>query len=159
MKINLYRLSLLALALATVPAQSFAKKHKEKGVTLGDKKETKVEARRIEKEMKPADTLCVYAYAASFAFGDSVLYMSDVIKIDKAPVSNGSYFLDREFYADQFKTYVETKERVPMQIPAVYFSTKEKRARKMYAKTQQRCQKKHSYWIEPIGTDKFSFSK
>lgn len=158
MKINLYRLSLLVLVLALAAPAAFARKRQDKAVTLGDKKKnTQVEARRIEREMKPADTLSVYAYAASFSFADSVLYLTDVQYIDKAPISNGSYFRDREYYSNQFKEYLEYSTGSLMQISAVFFSEKEKKASKLYSKTQQRCLKKHQYQIEHVGSDRFQF--
>jgi|GEM_PF-7059024 len=152
-RIPLYILLLLVLPLLTAQGMQAKDRTARNGKTSNTGKESRD---RRDKDNGP-DTLTVYMYAASFSFKDSILYISQVEEVPQARVYH-TLLMDCERYADSFARYVESTGQ-PIQVAAVYYDTKLKKALNKRGRTVKRAVKKQHCGISNVGRSEFSFMK
>lgn len=115
-----------------------------------------VNSKYSNKKIKDADTVSVYMFAVSFSFMDSIMFFSDVQKVDDAVVYNNTFLGGLTSYEQQFASYVEQLGH-NSQIPVIYFSKKEKAIQKKYKAAKKQGTKKLKLEITEVG-DGFRFS-
>lgn len=97
----------------------------------------------------------LYMFAASFSVLDSVLYVSDVQKVDNVSVNNKWFVQERAAFEQQFTDHVRTGADESL-LTSLYFSEKSKKAIKSRTRLIKRNSKKNKFALVEISG--FSFS-
>lgn len=100
----------------------------------------------------------VYVFGASFSFSDSIVYFTEVQKIDSVVFDKEHNFLpDRQHYSSELADYMSLKENKPGRTSALYYSKKLSTVRKKEAKLKRKLLKKNKTVLY-LG-NKFSFTR
>ena len=100
----------------------------------------------------------IYAFGFAGSFTDSVVYITDVQRIDSASLAKKTMFLiDRSKYSKQLKDYMETSLQQPRRTCAFFYDTKRQKVEKTFAKMKKRYLKDKTLLVKFIGTDQFTF--
>ncbi len=106
---------------------------------------------------KGKKTQQVYVMGVSFSFKDSVLYMTDIQRIDSVKLTKEKFLPDREDYSSQLRSYLEEKDGDRNHTCVTYFSEiKEDLQKKASA-----LMKKHEgiYPTVILGSDVFKYER
>lgn len=127
---HLLRICLLALAL--LPSLAASAQHSDRlssptlnvgeGLTT-DKSE--LLSKRNNKQNKNSRVLDIYMFAASYSLVDSLLFISDVQKVENVTLNNKWFLVDRAKYEAQYSDFIGSEFNETM-ISVVYFAKKEK---------------------------------
>lgn len=102
----------------------------------------------------------VYIFGISTAFGDSLVYITDVQELKGTGLVSKHGFLEaRSIYSYQLKQYLENGANLPNRTCAVFFSKKNNKMDKKYAKLKERYQTMKGMALRPIELVDFSFKK
>lgn len=168
MKLSLLRHSVALFTMLTVfcsltlSAQSSSNKQRENDAYIAEhqrnmEKIRQEQANRVKQRLvADADTTSVYLFASSFAFGDSVMYISPIQKIEQVQLTNKAYLLGRSDFSKQFAEFLEENGCIAPQLPSLFFSEKQSVVLKKRAKVEKHCKKKMSFGIMYV--DDFEFS-
>lgn len=114
------------------------------------------QANRVKQRLvADADTTSVYMFASSFAFGDSVIYISSIQKMNQVQLTNKAYLLGRSDFSKQYAGFLEDNGCVSPQLPSLFFSEKQSVVQKKRAKVEKHFKKKMSFGV--IYVDDFMF--
>ncbi len=81
----------------------------------------------------------VYMFGFSASFTDSVVYVTDVQRLDSAYVETKHGFLmDRVAYSDQLQTYLEAARQMPNPTCTVFFHAKKNKLMEEYNRIRKR---------------------
>lgn len=104
----------------------------------------------------------VYIFGFSASFKDSVVYVTEVQKLDSAWIDSKSKFLlARENYSDQLKNYLNEAYKMPHRTCIVMYATKKKDIEKKYTKLLSKYKSpknKTNYDIRIVEPEKFKFT-
>ena len=101
---------------------------------------------RNQSQDKNSRQVDIYMFAASFSLLDSVLYVSDIQKVDKVIVNNKWFVKERSAFEAQFTEYVSSHTN-GSQITSIYFSEKQKRVERNKARLLKRNGKKNRFYL------------
>jgi len=118
---------------------------------------TDIESMRVNKQDKRAKTVDVYMFALSFSPVDSVMYISDIEKIEQAVVRNKWFLEDRKLFEESFQDYVRAKVG-DLQLSSLYFYEKEKKVLKKREQIIRKNSKKKRFILNSTGSD-FRFAQ
>ncbi|MCQ2052205.1 MAG: hypothetical protein MJY74_08390 [Bacteroidaceae bacterium] len=153
---------MLSVCVISVSAQSRQDKQKENDAYLAEhqrnmEKIRQDQAKRVmQRLVADADTTTVYMFASSFAFGDSVMYISSIQKMEQIQLTNKAYLLARAEFASQYARFLEENGCVAPQLSSLFFSEKKSAVLKKLEKVEKRCKKKMSFGV--INVDDFEFT-
>jgi hypothetical protein len=100
----------------------------------------------------------IYAFGFAGSFTDSVVYITDVQRIDSATLTNKTSFLiDRAKYSQQLKSYMETNLNQQRRTCAFFYDTKKAKVEKAFAKIKKRYLKDKTLLVKFIGADQFTY--
>lgn len=103
----------------------------------------------------------VYIFGFSASFQDSIVYITEVQKLDSAWIdSKTKFLLSRENYSYQLKNYLNNKLNMAHRTCIVMFATKKKDIEKKYAKLKSKydsTKNKNKYDIRVLNADMFKF--
>lgn len=99
---------------------------------------------RNQNQDKNSRQVDIYMFAASFSLIDSVLYVSDVQRVDDVIVNNKWFIKERADFEKQFHDYV-TMGFNESQLTSIYFSEKQKKMEKNRARLIKRNGKKNRF--------------
>lgn len=97
----------------------------------------------------------MYAYAVGFSPADSVVYITDVLILKNAQISNSGFLVGRNDYSSQFKLYL-TEIDQPGRTCAVTFNLKQDKLINSYEKLKAMYEKK-KYIVRIIDQTEFRF--
>lgn len=109
---------------------------------------------RNKSQDKNSRQVDIYMFAASFSLIDSVLYISNIQKIDNVTVNNKWFVKDRVEYEAQFTNHVSAVEG--LQLTSVTFSDKEKKVIRQRSKLIRRNAKKNRFVLRDVYDFRFS---
>ena len=115
-----------------------------------EKKETKNDAKKVK-------DVPVYIWGASISFSDSVVYFTEIQKLDAVVLENG-LLPHRQYYAYELKDYMNFNENMPGRISVIYFDEKQSKLVKKEQKIKKRLEEKEGKTVRYLGS-KFSFVK
>lgn len=147
----------------TPKEQKAAKKaaaKQEKILAANQKKEAKEAAKKALQEAAYGKTDGhVYVYACASEFGDSIVYISEIEKVDSMSLVYKTKFLPyRSDFSQQFKDYLEQgPQKATNQTVAVYFSLKKNSLAKTLANMKKRYLKKGEKCIMQVKEQDFKF--
>lgn len=101
--------------------------------------------------------LPVYIWGASFSFSDTIVYFTEVQKLDNVTLVNG-FLPHRQYYSYELKDYMSFQENMPGRISVIYFSEKRAQLEKKEQKIKERLMKREGKTVRYLG-DKFKFVK
>ncbi len=111
---------------------------------------------RNNKQEKNSEQTDVYMFAVAFSLIDSVMYTSDIQKMEAETLNNHWFLKNREGYENQFSAFV-TGGDDETTVTFLYFSEEEKRAVRKLATLVKRNSKTNRFPI--IGTgEEFRFT-
>lgn len=110
-----------------------------------------------KKEKIKEETIPVYIVGASFSFSDTIVYFTEIQRLDEVTLVNG-FLPHRQYYSYELKDYMSFQENMPGRISVVYFSDKKEKLKKKEQKIRERLVKKENMTIRYLG-DKFKFTK
>lgn len=102
----------------------------------------------------------MYIFGFSASFKDSVVYFTDINKIDSAWIdSKTGFLLGRDNYAYQLKNYLTQDKNNPNRTCIVIFDTKKKKIEKKYSKLRAiyNNRNKSTYDVKYINASDFKF--
>lgn len=99
----------------------------------------------------------VYVFGASVSFTDSVVYFTEVQKIEGVKLVSG-FLPHRQMYAYELKDYMNFKEGMPGRTSVIYFSKKRSTLEKKEKKIKERMVEREGKTVRYLG-DKFVFTK
>ena len=136
---NFRRLALISALFLIVPNILFAKDKPEK-----------------DKEKKKTTT--IYMFGVGAAFGDSVVYITDVNRVDSVVYEKKTgYLKDRADYSMQLKEYLEKKLGLERRTCAVFYSDSKAKADKKYQKLYKTYNNGGTSSVIKLGTDEFRY--
>lgn len=106
---------------------------------------------------KKDKAVTVYVWGASMSFSDSIVYFTEIQKVDNVVLKNG-FLPNRQFYAYELKDYMNFKENMPGRISVIYFDEKRSDMEKKEQKIKKRLVEKEGKTVRYLG-DKFMFTK
>ena len=111
---------------------------------------------RNQNQNKNARQVDVYMFAASFSLLDSVLYVSDIQKVNDVVVNNRWFIKQRSEYESQFTTHIGAGDEESL-LTSLYYSEKLKKITKRRSALIKRNARKNRFLL--INVQGFSFSK
>jgi hypothetical protein len=110
---------------------------------------------RTQSQDKNSRQVDVYMFAASFSLLDSVLFVSDIQKLEDVTVNNKWFLKERAGFEEQFNEHVggDIDESL---MSSVFFSEKLKKMQKRRAKLIKRSAKKNGYALIQVTDFKFT---
>lgn len=103
----------------------------------------------------------VYLFGFSASFQDSVVYITEIQKLDSAWIdSKTKFLLSRENYSHQLKNYLNNKHNLPHRTCIVMFDTKKKDIEKKYSKLKNKylsTKNENKFDIKVLDSDMFKF--
>ena len=115
---------------------------------------------RVKKEtkkVKEVEPVTVYIWGASMSFSDSIVYFTEIQKLDAVVMENG-FLPYRQYYAYELKDHMNFEENMPGRISMIYFDEKLKKLEKKEQKIKKHLIEKENKIIRYLG-DKFKFVK
>lgn len=113
---------------------------------------TKKEKKSKEKE--------VYAFGVAASFNDTVVYFTEIQKLDSVKLERKTKFLpNRDLYSYQLKNYLEYQKRIPNYTCMIYFSSNKAKLGKELIKVKGKYKKNKETVFETIDSGSFLFKK
>jgi hypothetical protein len=112
---------------------------------------------REKKDNNKVKEAPVYILGASVSFSDSIVYFTEIQKLDNVVLENG-FLPHRQYYAYELKDYMSFEENIPGRISVVYFDEKRSKLEKKEQKIKKHLMEKENKIIRYLG-DKFKFVK
>ena len=109
------------------------------------------------KKVKEVEPVTVYIWGASMSFSDSIVYFTEIQKLDAVVMENG-FLPYRQYYAYELKDHMNFEENMPGRISMIYFDEKLKKLEKKEQKIKKHLIEKENKIIRYLG-DKFKFVK
>lgn len=109
------------------------------------------------KKVKEVEPVTVYIWGASMSFSDSIVYFTEIQKLDAVVMENG-FLPYRQYYAYELKDHMNFEENMPGRISMIYFDEKLNKLEKKEQKIKKHLMEKENKIIRYIG-DKFKFVK
>lgn len=109
------------------------------------------------KKVKEVEPVTVYIWGASMSFSDSIVYFTEIQKLDAVVMENG-FLPYRQYYAYELKDHMSFEENMPGRISMIYFDEKLKKLEKKEQKIKKHLMEKENKIIRYLG-DKFKFVK
>ena len=120
-------------------------------------KQTKNQEEKIDTKKADWHATTVYLFTASSQFGDTVMYVSDIIPVDSVQLTNKyDYLKYRSEFTYGFKQYLADNYGCENQTCAIFFDTKPKKIQKRFNKVLKRA-KNNKLSITLIPKDKYTF--
>lgn|SRR5574344_622271 len=102
----------------------------------------------------------VYMYGFSASFNDSIVYFTDIQRVDSAFIDSKTNFLmGRDNYAYQLRDYLEQQVGLKNRTCVVMFSLKRTDLEKKLVKMKHKYTEKKNFDINYLTTDKFKFER
>lgn len=137
---NLRRLAIVSAMLVIVPNIFFAKTNND------------------EDNEKKQKTTSVYMFGIGAAFGDSLVYITDINKVDSVVyVKKTGYLKDRADYSIQLKEYLEKKLGLEKRTCAVFYSDSKAKLDKKYQKLLKTYTNGSSSSVKKLSVDEFHY--
>ena len=108
-------------------------------------------------KVKEVEPVTVYIWGASMSFSDSIVYFTEIQKLDAVVMENG-FLPYRQYYAYELKDHMNFEENMPGRISMIYFDEKLKKLEKKEQKIKKHLMEKENKIIRYLG-DKFKFVK
>lgn len=100
----------------------------------------------------------VFVMGVSFSFSDSIVYFTEIQKMDSIVFKDGHNFLpDRQHYSYELTDFMAINENMPGRTSAVFYAEKISKLRKKEAKLKKKLLKKNKAVLY-LGS-KFSFTR
>ena len=112
---------------------------------------------REKKDTNKVKEVPVYILGASISFSDSIVYFTEIQKLDNVVLENG-FLPHRQYYAYELKDYMSFEENISGRISVVYFDEKRSKLEKKEQKIKKHLMEKENKIIRYLG-DKFKFVK
>jgi hypothetical protein len=112
---------------------------------------------REKKDNNKVKEVPVYILGASVSFSDSIVYFTEIQKLDNVVLENG-FLPHRQYYAYELKDYMSFEENIPGRISVVYFDEKRSKLEKKEQKIKKRLIEKEGKTVRYLGS-KFCFVK
>ena len=109
------------------------------------------------KKVKEVEPVTVYIWGASMSFSDSIVYFTEIQKLDAVVMENG-FLPYRQYYAYELKDHMNFEENMPGRISMIYFDEKLKKLEKKEQKIKKHLMEKEGKTVRYLG-DKFKFVK
>ncbi len=115
----------------------------------------------ITMEAKVQKQQDVYVFGFSASFTDSVVYITDIQKLDYAWIdTKGNHLMEREEYAYQLKRYLADQLGTPHRTCVVFYAKNRKKAEKQFLKMKKlyTIKAKNKFDVKYLSSSDFSFT-
>ena len=110
----------------------------------------------VQAEKKPKmQTVYIFGFSASFT--DSTAYLTDVMQLDSAYVTQKGFLADRSLYSLQLENYIQEKHNLLHTTNAVFFSVKKKSLDKKYDRVKRMYQSGENLRLNLLHAGDFRF--
>lgn len=125
-----------------------------------EKEKKKLEKKeKIDTQRAETYTVPVYMFAVSAQFGDSVVYVTNIQKVDGAQLTRKyDYLAFRSNYSHQFNKYVTDSYFKANQVTSVVFDKNRKKALKRFNKILKLYERDRGMHLMLVTDDKFQFT-
>ena len=146
-KWRLFLIALLGVLTLSVSAAPKEKTQKEKAPKVK------------EKTIKAEEPKRVYMYGISVNFNDSVVYLTDVQRLDDIIINAEGAMQNYAGYSLQLKVYLEGSLGKVNQTCAVIYADKKRKLEKRFIKTRKKYLADKDKVLRQIGATDFAFQK
>ena len=101
----------------------------------------------------------VYAFGVAASFNDSIVYFTEIQKLDSVKLDKDGFLPHRELYTYQLKNYLEYSLQKPDYTCMIYFSDNKGKLEKEASKVQSKYEKSDGLVLQAVKAEAFSFSK
>lgn len=112
----------------------------------------------LAKKPKDKNKYGVYIVGVSASFTDSLIYLTDIQRVDSAELNEKGLLQQRAQYSTQLKEYLEAQGKGQNRTCFVYFNQKKKKLQKEVTKLKQKYQKGSSILLKDVDSA-FKFEK
>lgn len=112
----------------------------------------------LAKKPKDKSKYGVYIAGVSASFTDSLVYFTDIQRVDSAFLGEKGLLQQRSQYSNQLKEYLESEGKGQNRTCFVYYNEKKKKLQKEITKLKQKYQKGGSLLLQDVGQS-FKFEK
>ena len=110
----------------------------------------------VQAEKKPKmQTVYIFGFSASFT--DSPAYLTEVMQLDSAYVTQKGFLADRSLYSLQLENYIQEKHNLLNTTNAVFFSVKKKSLAKKYDRVKRMYQSGENLRLNLLHAEDFRF--
>ena len=110
-----------------------------------------------KKERKKKIQTEVYVWGVTLSFSDSVVYFTEVQRVEGAIIENG-FLPNRHLYSYELKDYMSYEEGMPGRTSFIYFSDKRSKLEKKEQEVKKQLVEAQGKTVRYLG-DKFKFTK
>lgn len=157
---TLFVVTLLVLSLPVTAQRSGATKdpslNRGDGLAMSRSDLNKMRNQNQDKNIRQTD---LYMFASAFSMLDSVIYVSDIHKVDGVTVNNKWFLKNRVDFERQFMERVSEESVYDLEeimLPVIYYSEKEKNVVKQREKLIKRNAKTNKYSLNYIQGFRFT---
>lgn len=147
---NKWRLFLIALLGVLTLSVSAAPK---------EKTQTEKTPKTKEKTIKAKEPKLVYIYGVSVNFNDSIVYLTDVQRLDSVIINEEGAIQNHVGYSMQLKVYLEGTLGKVNQTCAVIYSDKKKKLERRYLKARKKFLADKGKILHQISATDFAFQQ
>lgn len=101
----------------------------------------------------------IYMFGIAAAFGDSVVYFTDIQSIQGKELIKKGFLNARNHYSYQLKGYLENVLNLPHRTCAIHFSEKKAKLEKKYLKLRKKYQADTTVVFRTLDQGQFQFEK
>ena len=109
--------------------------------------------------MKKDHGKSVYAFGVGASFTDTIVYFTEIQKLDSVKLGKDGFRPRRDQYSYQLKNYLEFNSLQPNSTCMIYFSDNLNKLEKEASKILGKYRKSKNVVVQKIELDKFSFKK
>ncbi len=100
----------------------------------------------------------VYMFGFATSLTDSVVYITDIQRVDSAYIDTKTNFLqERALYSLQLQNYIERTYAKPFATCVVFFAEKKSKLEAEFVRVRKRYKADSELLVQPIGGDAFRF--
>lgn len=99
----------------------------------------------------------VYLFGVGAAFGDSVVYFTDIQYVEGTDLVKKGFLDNRSDYSYQLKNYLENRMNLPHRTCAIYFSEKKSALEKKFLKVRKKYQADTTMVFRTLNAGEFQF--
>ncbi len=101
----------------------------------------------------------VYAFGISASFTDTVVYYTNIQRLDSVELGKNNFLPQRELYSYQLKNFLEYQRGEKNRTCMIYFSENKKKLEKEYNKILNKYKKDKTIRLNIITPEEFAFKK
>lgn len=124
-----------------------------------NKPKEKPQKEKKVKPEKPEKPIHVFMYGAATNFNDSIVYITDVQRLDSMIIKSDGSLQNLAYYSQQLKVYLEGTLGEIHQTCSIIYSNKRRKVESKLSKMRYKYQSSKDKTLKKISSDEFTFKR